>query len=78
MRPPAMEISAIYCLVYRVAPLTYVLGRMLVKIKHIDLVNILAGDEVVREFIQLDADPRKVAPVLHGFLESPDSRRGLA
>jgi len=66
-----------YCLVYRVAPLTYLFGRMLVKIKHIGLVNILAGDEVVREFIQSDADPRKVAPVLRGFLESPDSRHSV-
>lgn len=66
-----------YCLVYRVAPLTYALGRMLVKIKHIGLVNILADREVVREFIQSDADPRKVAPVLLGFIESPDSRLEL-
>ena len=32
-----------YCLVYRVAPLTYLMAKMLVKIKFIGLVNILGG-----------------------------------
>ena len=66
-----------YCLVYRVAPLTYVLGRLLVKIKHIGLVNILAGEEVVREFIQGNANPENVSTVLRNLLEFPDQRREL-
>lgn len=66
-----------YCLVYRMAPLTYVLGRMLVKIKHIGLVNILAGEEVVRELIQGAATPQAVADSMRGFLESPESRDAL-
>lgn len=66
-----------YCLVYRVAPLTYVLGRLLVKIKHIGLVNILAGEGVVDEFIQADAEPMAVSRSLKDFLESPDKRGAL-
>lgn len=66
-----------YCLVYRMAPLTYALGRMLVKIKHIGLVNILAGEEVVRELIQGAATPDAVAREMRGFLESPDARDRL-
>jgi lipid-A-disaccharide synthase len=66
-----------YCLVYRVAPLTYVLGRLLVKIKHIGLVNILAGEEVVREFIQAEANPQAVSTVLRDFIEHPNQRRAL-
>jgi len=66
-----------YCLVYRVAPLTYVLGRLLVKIKHIGLVNILAGEEVVREFIQGEANPHAVTNELRGLLESPEKREAL-
>lgn len=41
-----------YCLVYRVAPLTYCVGKVLVRVKYLGIVNILAGREVVRELIQ--------------------------
>ncbi len=66
-----------YCLVYRVAPLTYVLGKMLVKIEHIGLVNILAEEGVVEELIQARAEPVAVARSLGGFLESPAKRETL-
>lgn len=66
-----------YCLVYRVAPLTYVLGKMLVKIEHIGLVNILAEEGVVEELIQARAEPVAVARSLGGFLESPAKREAL-
>jgi lipid-A-disaccharide synthase len=66
-----------YCLVYRVAPLTYALARMLVKIKLIGLVNILAGEEVVREFVQADAEPLAVSRELRELIESPQKRAAL-
>lgn len=62
-----------YCLVYRVAPLTYLLARMLVKIRHIGLVNILAEKEVVREFVQGNASPDRVADELRRFIEFPEN-----
>lgn len=60
-----------YCLVYRTAPLTYQLARILVKIKFVGLVNILAGEKVVEEFIQDKAEPVAVTRCLKGLLESP-------
>ncbi len=66
-----------YCLVYRVAPLTYAAARVLVKIKHIGIVNILAGEEVVREMIQGAATPRPVAECLKSFISSPETRASL-
>lgn len=39
-------------IVYRVAPMTYMLGKMLVKIPHISLPNIIAGREIVPELLQ--------------------------
>jgi lipid-A-disaccharide synthase len=66
-----------YCLVYRVACSTYLLGRMLVKIEHIGLVNILAGEGVVEEMIQGDAHPGAVARSLKRFLASPAEREAL-
>ena len=39
-------------IVYKLSPFTYFLGKALVKVKYISLVNILAGKEVVSELIQ--------------------------
>lgn len=70
-----------YCLVYKVAWPTYFLGRMLVKVEHIGLVNILAGEGIVEEFIQSDADPCHVEQALSRFLGDPahaeETRRRL-
>ncbi len=66
-----------YCLVYKLAWPTYLIARMVVKIEHIGLVNILAKDEVVEEFIQSDADPCEVARSLQRFLSSPEEVAAL-
>ena len=66
-----------YCLVYRMAWSTYMLGRMLVKIEHIGLVNILAGRGVVEEYIQDAAEPGAISRSLLGFVESPERREAL-
>ena len=44
-------------IVYKVAPLSYVIGRRLIKIPYAGLPNIIADREIVREFIQDDAQP---------------------
>lgn len=66
-----------YVLVYRTAPLTYVLARLLVKIKFIGLVNILAGKGVIEELIQGKAEPAAVSQSLKAFIESPEKRAAL-
>ncbi|MEN9974849.1 MAG: lipid-A-disaccharide synthase [Verrucomicrobiota bacterium] len=66
-----------YCLVYRTAPLTYLLARMLVKIELVGLVNILAKECVVEEWIQNKAKPATVVRSLKAFLESSEKREAL-
>ena len=41
-----------FVLVYRVAWLTYFAARIVVRVKHIGMPNVLAGREIVPEFIQ--------------------------
>ena len=48
-------------IIYKLAPLTYMLAKRLVKIKHIGLCNIIAGETVVRELIQQDATPAGIS-----------------
>lgn len=50
--------------VYRIAPLTYRLGRALIKIKFASLVNLIAGREVVKELLQKDFTPENVLKAL--------------
>ena len=48
-------------IVYRMAPLTYAIGKRLVKVPHIGLANIVAGKGVVQEFIQERATAENLA-----------------
>lgn len=66
-----------YCLVYKVAWPTWVLGKMLVKIDFIGIVNILAGEKVVEELIQGNAEPCQVQENLNRLLFDLPAREGL-
>lgn len=54
--------------IYRVSPVTYLLAKILVKVKNIGIVNIVAGREVVPELIQSDARAEKIAEVIRRIL----------
>ena len=47
--------------VYKVHPLTYEVGRRLIKVKHLSLINVMAGEAVIPEFIQHEFEPTAVA-----------------
>ena len=47
--------------VYRVHPITFAVGRQLVKVKHLSMVNVLAGEEVVPELLQDRFQPELVS-----------------
>ena len=63
-----------FAIVYRVAPLTWEVGKRLVRVPHLGMVNILAGEEIVMEFLQDDADPIAVADELLSLLNTPEKR----
>ena len=46
---------------YKLAPLTYAIGKRLVRVPHISLANIVAGEGVVREFIQEAANAGEIS-----------------
>ncbi len=46
--------------VYKLSPLTYLIGRLLVNVKYISLVNLLLNRQVVKELIQWEATPERV------------------
>ena len=53
---------------YCVAPLTYTIGRRLIRVEHMGLPNILAGESVVPEFVQDAATPDNLAQALVNLL----------
>jgi len=55
--------------VYRTSPLTYAIGRLLVSVKSIGLVNIVAGRPVVPELVQGRMTPRNIAGALGPMLD---------
>jgi lipid-A-disaccharide synthase len=67
-----------YCLVYRVAWPTYLMARQLIKLPYIGLINILAGRELVPEFIQNDANAYEVASWLGDHLDDGARREKLS
>ncbi|MEZ5302825.1 MAG: lipid-A-disaccharide synthase [Verrucomicrobiales bacterium] len=68
-----------YALTYKVAYPTYLAARMLMRVKHLGIVNILAGREIVREFLQSDANPEKLSDeILRLSASEPERERLLA
>jgi lipid-A-disaccharide synthase len=67
---------------YRTGRINYALARRFVKVPNIGLVNVVAGRELVREFIQDEIVPSKMANALAELLEDGSPRedvlRGLA
>jgi lipid-A-disaccharide synthase len=67
--------------VYRLSWLTYLVGRLFVRLAHFTLVNILAGRAVVPELLQRQASPARMAAEIEHLLEDGAARaeqlRGL-
>ena len=62
---------------YKTSWITYLLGRLFVKVKHIAMPNVLAGREVFPEFIQRDANEVNLAREANRFLDDPGRRLEL-
>jgi lipid-A-disaccharide synthase len=62
---------------YRLGNITYQIARHLVKIPHMGLPNLLAGERLVPEFMQHEATPEKLAPALLDFLNYPEKTAAL-
>jgi lipid-A-disaccharide synthase len=57
----AAILGAPMLIIYKMSPLTWLLARGLVKVKHVGLANIIAGERIVPEFIQYDANPERIS-----------------
>jgi lipid-A-disaccharide synthase len=62
-----MEVPMI--IAYRLSPITYWVGRRVVRVPHIGLVNLVAEEEVVPELIQTEVTPERLAREAVSILE---------
>ena len=68
-----------FVMVYRVSPLTYLLGRSRVKVPHFAMVNLIAGKEVVPELVQQNFTSEKVtAEIVKIMSDGPARERMIA
>ena len=51
-------------IIYRLSPLTYWLGKMLIDVPFIGMPNLVAGRETVPELIQHDASPERISSLI--------------
>jgi len=63
--------------IYRVHPITFAVGRRLVKVKHLSIINVMAGETVVPEFLQENLDPTAVAQEALELLSNPSRRETM-
>jgi lipid-A-disaccharide synthase len=67
---------------YRVNPISGSIARRVIKVKHVAMINLLAGSELVPELLQQDCRPEKLAVTLKTLLTDPSAaqaqREGFA
>lgn len=60
---------------YRIHPLTYRLYRGLIRVKYVNLVNIMLNRPLVPELLQQDCVPEKLASAVDHLLRDPEARQ---
>lgn len=64
-------------IVYRLAFLSWLLGRVLIRVPYVGMVNLVAGRRVVPELIQFHATPERIADEARQLLLSTEQRRRM-
>ncbi|MBI5379187.1 MAG: lipid-A-disaccharide synthase, partial [Nitrospirae bacterium] len=64
-------------IVYKVAPMTFLLGRLLTRVPAIGLVNLVAGRRIVLELLQREATPEVIAREATRLLIDREARQGM-
>jgi len=70
-----MEIPMV--IIYRMSPISYFILRRLVKLTHVGLVNIVPGKEIIKEFLQGDAQPEKLVAEVLRILDDTDYNKNM-
>lgn len=64
-------------IIYKVSPVSAWLGKLLVRVPHVGLVNLVAGQSLVPELLQDDATGDKIARAIHTMIDDGDQLNHL-
>jgi lipid-A-disaccharide synthase len=64
-------------IVYRLSWLTFMIARLLVRVEHIGMVNLLAGERLVPELVQNDVNPERIIAETRALLDNAQVRHSL-
>lgn len=76
----SLEAALIGCpavIVYKTSPLTYWLGRKVVKLDHIGIANLIANRRICPELIQNEATPAAMAQALRPLIDDTPERAAM-
>lgn len=58
-------------IIYRVSPLSYQVGKALIRVKFISLINLIVRRQLLPELIQKEASPENIAKTVEKMLKNP-------
>jgi lipid-A-disaccharide synthase len=65
-------------IIYKVSPLSYHLGKAMIRVENIGLVNLIAGKKIVPELIQEEASATRIADTVIKMLSDPSGLKQLS
>jgi len=66
-----------FVLVYKVSWLTYLAGRLVIKVDYLGMLNVIANRAIVPEFVQHEARPRSIAKAVLRLVDNPAARDAM-
>jgi len=66
-----------FVLVYKVSWLTYLAGRLVIKVDYLGMPNVIANKEIVPEFIQHEARASAIVKAMLPLMDEPAARREM-
>lgn len=63
--------------IYKLLPLSYWIGRMMINIKYINLVNIIMDEEIIKELLQRKASPENIFHELRRIIDDENRRNWM-
>ena len=66
-----------FVLIYKLSWLSYLAARAVIRLPYIGMANVLAGKEIVPEFIQHRADPRAIARAVRSLIDDSTARQQM-
>ncbi len=66
-----------FVMIYRASFFNYIIGKNLINLPYVSMVNILAGEEIISEYVQNEIDPQKIAKEIIEISENKENFESL-